>query len=778
MTGTKKNDDLSILDEGTVWGLAGNDTISYSQFYRSDLTGSFEIYAGSGNDLVEADQDEDYLRVSGDAIDPTKIEIFRATADHIYLGSGNDVVAAGGGDDSLDGSAGYDVLNYAASVIVDGGAGNLTGGHGGGSYRIRTDIDLNNKGLVVDLQKGTSTFAGAKVTVEVRNDSEELLSTTSRGGVGTFTQSIAGFEAVVGSRWSDTLKGSNRTDVIEILDVGSQSQGDTSSKIIGRGGTDVASYAWSAAGITADLEKRTVEMIGVLVAADGTKSDFTDVLSGIEGIYGTYQKDYLRGDDSDNIFTGRGGDDEIDGRGGFDTVTYDTGPFGAGLLTGPYYGATEVPFANSGFTAVTVNLGKGTATDDWGFTDELISIERVIGTPLDDTLIGSKGRNTLEGGNGNDNLDGGKGADALNGGNGDDIISGGGGWDIIKGGQGLDKIAGGAGRDLIFGDNGPKAAKGAGNDIISGNDGMDKIYGYKGKDQLNGDGDDDTLYGGDDNDTLNGGRHDDLLYGERGDDKLFGGKHKDTLDGGAGDDLMDGGAGNDTFIPGTGVDIMRGGGGKDTLDLTTAKSKVTIDLGANDFDGGGFGRNTIRDIEVIFGSAQKEVITGSNAQEEFYGGAGQDTLDGAGGKDTISGGLDKDTVRGGSGDDELYGGKGNDLLEGGAGDDELSGNGGNDILRGGAGKDTLDGGVGRDKLTGGGGDDTFVFSRGGTTIVTDFNLDDDTIDLSGRGFATQLLARAAFTPGVGHNAELTIGTDKIVLMGIDVNGLLPYNFDI
>ncbi|SQH74002.1 RTX toxin, putative (fragment) [Shewanella benthica] len=66
---------------------------------------------------------------------------------------------------------------------------------------------------------------------------------------------------------------------------------------------------------------------------------------------------------------------------------------------------------------------------------------------------------------------------------------------------------------------------------------------------------------------------------------------------------------------------------------------------------------------------------------------------------------------------------GDDTLDGGTGDDLLFGQGGNDILIGGLGDDILIGGLGGD---------TFVWNQGesGTDHITDFNLNEDKLDLS------------------------------------------------
>ena len=81
-----------------------------------------------------------------------------------------------------------------------------------------------------------------------------------------------------------------------------------------------------------------------------------------------------------------------------------------------------------------------------------------------------------------------------------------------------------------------------------------------------------------------------------------------------------------------------------------------------------------------------------------------------------------DTILGDAGDDTLYGDGGNDMLVGDAGAD---------TIYGGAGTDTIAGGGGDDTLTGGTDADTFVFiENSGNDTITDFDVDEDMIDLS------------------------------------------------
>jgi Ca2+-binding RTX toxin-like protein len=80
---------------------------------------------------------------------------------------------------------------------------------------------------------------------------------------------------------------------------------------------------------------------------------------------------------------------------------------------------------------VTVDLSAGTAVSHTipilQTHDSLNSIENVIGSSHDDTLLGDGGANQLVGGGG---------ADVLTGGGGDDLLIGGGGADLIDGGAG------------------------------------------------------------------------------------------------------------------------------------------------------------------------------------------------------------------------------------------------------------------------------------------------------------------------------------------------------
>lgn len=221
----------------------------------------------------------------------------------------------------------------------------------------------------------------------------------------------------------------------------------------------------------------------------------------------------------------------------------------------------------------------------------------------------------------------------------------------------------------------------------------------------------DIMYDADSNAFLNadlmiGCNGNDRLYGGLGNDTLYGDKGNDTLDGGVGDDWLRGGDGNDKLDGGWGDDNVRGEDGNDRIDLgygddwaDGGKGNDTIDCGAGD--------------DCALGKEGNDRLSGGWGNDQLFGGDGKDTVSGDAGDDYVYGGADKDKVSGGDGNDHVYGDDG---------DDKVSGDDGNDYVYGGAGDD---------QLYGGRGCDTFVFgANSGQDSICDFNVKQDTIDLS------------------------------------------------
>jgi Ca2+-binding RTX toxin-like protein len=100
---------------------------------------------------------------------------------------------------------------------------------------------------------------------------------------------------------------------------------------------------------------------------------------------------------------------------------------------------------------------------------------------------------------------------------------------------------------------------------------------------------------------------------------------------------LDGGEGND-FLQGTlGNDIIAGGNGNDTASFATAFSNtatgVTVDLNTQGVaqNTGAAGNDTLSGIENLVGSQYDDTLTGDTNSNVIEGGLGNDTIDGGGG---------------------------------------------------------------------------------------------------------------------------------------------------
>ena len=137
-------------------------------------------------------------------------------------------------------------------------------------------------------------------------------------------------------------------------------------------------------------------------------------ITGVEALDGngfvTTEERYLpaAGTIVDELLTGGLGDDTLVGGGGNDTLM---GGFGSDLLNGNG-GSDTASYANA-VAGVTVSLFVSSANTGDAAGDRYISIENIIGSEFDDTLIGDGADNIMTGGRGNDRLSGGGGADTF-----------------------------------------------------------------------------------------------------------------------------------------------------------------------------------------------------------------------------------------------------------------------------------------------------------------------------------------------------------------------------
>ena len=410
-----------------------------------------------------------------------------------------------------------------------------------------------------------------------------------------------------------------------------------------------------------------------------------DILTNVEGVFGSKHDDWITGDGGNNDLRGYTGHDILEGGAGDDSLE---GGVGADNLYG-------------GEGADTLDGGK-----DW------------------DLLDGGAGNDILDGGEGNDLLEGGEGADNLEGGEGTDRAF----YHNAKEGVRIDLNLEGGQEDFDGVDANGNEAVG---DILNG---IENIVGSNHKDWLTGDDEDNLLDSGEGDDILKGGWGDDALYGGRGDDRLEGGDDSDWLEGGEGADILDGGANPDGDVA-LSDDEFRG---KDTASYASSDKGVRVSLllqgeVQEDFDGENSLQaneneavgDILKNIENVKGSDHDDWLVGDDGENTLDGDDGEDILDGGGGDDILKGGGGDDNLKGGEGDDRIRGDTGVDTLDGGAGDDILKGGGGKDTLDGGEGEDrlygedgfdTIDGGEGNDDIRGGAGDDHLKGGKGADNI--------------------------------------------------------------
>lgn len=758
----------------TLNGGEGND------FLQGTL-GNDKIRGGAGNDTAS------YVTAFSNTATGVTVNLSLQTTSLATQNTGAAGVDSLSGIENLVGSQYNDTLTGDANAnVIEGGAGNdaLVGGAG----------------------DDTASYAGATAGVTV----SLALQGSAQNTVGAGSDTLSGFQNLLGSAFNDSLTGDALENVLtggagdDTLNPGANAPG-TADLLDGGVGSDTASFAGYTAAVTATLngeDDGTATVGGLQVAA----------LRNIENLTGTDLNDMLTGDANANAIEGGLGDDTLDGGLGVDTLRF------------------------SGSTAVTVNLATLTAQNTgWG-SDTILNFENV--------RTGSGADNVT--GDGNDNIffEGG-GADTYNGAGGVDTLDYSastssvtvnlntltaqntgtfGGSDTITN---IENVVGAASFNNTLTGNAVanRFTGGSGVDTVQGNNGNDVIFGGAANDILLGgtsgaldDGSADTIEGGLGNDFLSGGQGNDILRGGDGDDTLLGGIGNTvgqffTNDGG--DDTYDGGNGLDIAIV---VATDRAGVGLSTIG-------IAFDIGSLEgnsaitFNGVNVGSMTSIERVTFRGTAVDDTVRGGGSLDSLTGFAGNDILDGWLGNDIISGGLGNDTLIGGAGLDTVTyvnstagvtvdlrlegvaqntGGEGTDTL---SGFEYLVGSAFGDTLRG---TDDfnliIDTGIGAgatalsqtDSIFGYDGNDTIHVTRAAGGVATNVNLDggtgDDFIELrsgtlTGFALATNAAGLSTTTTGgalnyaplgatsADRNVDVVTvdggdGNDRIVLTGV------------
>lgn len=330
----------------------------------------------------------------------------------------------------------------------------------------------------------------------------------------------------------DWLEGGAGDDILQ--------GGDGTNTLDGGDGIDMADYSGyeatfdGAYSMDANLENNAAHVYWTDYRDGSTYAVASDVLYGVEGVYGTGGDDTIKG--RDNFSYGLPGRNFLHGGGGNDTVT-------GGYWNDELYGDTGDDVIFDGFNLLDDarnnpdHLYGGDGNDTYHVSSETAVIHEQPGQGTDSVIVDAVfSLFTLA--------------------------------DDVENLQVLTGLWGGA----FYGN--------AGNNRMIAGTGNEYMSGLGGRDRLSGLGGDDILLGGGGADQLSGGDGSDFLYGEDGNDTLTGGRGGDTLTGGKGRDTMTGGAGNDRFIFLAVADSPVGAGADTITDFVSGRD--VIDLSAID----------------------------------------------------------------------------------------------------------------------------------------------------------------------------------------------------
>ncbi len=615
--------------------------------------------------------------------------------DTINGGDGDDYIDPGNGADIINGGTGFDMLSYSAAngdaTITKGITVNLSFSTfldpWGNTETISSIENIRSTRFADTLigSTGANRFEGLAGADSFAGgdgfDSVNYLRDARYGGTKGVTVNLATGTATDGFGDQDSftgIEGAGGTEQADLIIGGDKALSGFSYEAYGYGGDDTikagsfemyiepgAGNDTITGGASANDQVSYQEYTGangaIMNLATGIVNDpygGTDkITGGIDGLRGTRNADTLIGDAKNNFLRGLAGNDTLDGGAGQDIVRYDRDA------------------RNGGTKGVFVDLDKGTATDGFGNTDTLISIEAVAGTDSADTLLGGSAPLTL-----NNRY-------TLRGLGGDDILKAGTNSAFLVPGAGNDQIFGGPGADaLVYSDytgtqgvtvnlnlttvldpfggtdtfSSIESMEGTPNaDTFVGNGEDNQFQGLRGADQFTGGaGIDEVRY---DNDATFGGISAvvvDLKAGTGRDgfgtvDTLAGveavrgtgatGGNVISLDGGATflafADLLYGDAANNIFRGMRGKDLIDGREGADTVDYTREAlagggAGVVVNLAAGKATDGFGDADTLISIENVVASPFNDSITGDAGANVLSGEQGDDMIDGAGGSDT------------------------------------------------------------------------------------------------------------------------------------------------
>jgi len=484
----------------------------------------------------------------------------------------------------------------------------------------------------------------------------------------------------------------------------------------------------------------------------------TDI--GIEYVKGTSLNDVIVGGTANETLRGGRGNDVITGGGGLNSYEGGIGTDqfiigDADVFTATYDTATDGVADTLDASGRTVAINNNGASN---LNLTQLGIEEVVGTNLDDYIVGGTANESLIGGIGADTLVAGGGTNSLDGGLGNDYYILGSSADVV--------LANGGGTDTL--------------DATRLTTGINVSVGAGATANIN------YVKGGSLNDALTGSVAAETLRGGRGDDVLTGGNTAANA--------YEGGIGNDRFVVGNADVFTRTydtatDGARDTLDGSTVATAINLSTGGNlnltalgiEYAVGGTGGANY----LVGGSANETRKGGSGALDTLAGGAGVNVYIGTGGTERVVLGdadvLNATNIAMGAANDTLDGSQRTvamTMLSTAAamGIEQVVGSSLNDIIKVDASALTIaniNGGTGTDTLDASGTATLLNMTTDATTLNVEYVKGTSLNDILAGGAAAETLRGGAgddsINGGLGINSyEGGVGNDQIIIGNADV----------
>ena len=599
-----------------LWGLDGNDTLSGRE-------GDDKLFGGAGDDSLDGGDEDDTLEG----------------------GPGADVLTGGRGADtaSYAGSMmGVTVRLHASQAMGGDAEGDTWGDTTTEEYSVPAEDPEDPPVIMTETVPDIVHLTGSHMADILAGDSRDNTIKGNGGDDKLYGGPGGGDDMLMGGGGADMLFGGRGNDDLhggagdDMLNGGSGDDlyyGGAGSDIIydtvDKGATEariISGAAMADDPMTTDFNEMTGNAMGendTLSYAKNKEAVTIDLEAGsarfisIETLIGTDEDDTLTGTNaaSETIEGGDGADTLNGGDGQSDTVSYENSDrrVRVDLEAG---GTTEASVSGGHATGDTVTNFENVRGSDFG--DILEAIDGAADT-VGSTLWGLGGDDTLVGKAGNDTIEGGAGADEVDGG-------------ATQASTGAES---GESNTLSYAGSDAGVTVNLATSTASGGHAQgDEIETYEYNDTKGtADTDDDedidvstfvNLTGSMHNDHLTGDRFDNSLTGGAGDDTLRSDAGADTLNGGPGADRLDGGSSLSAgaATPDTADDVQH----EDWAVYRGAMAGVMVNLNNGSGTGGEAMGDTLKNIELIWGSTHGDTFIASEGVDIIHGDGGSDTV--------------------------------------------------------------------------------------------------------------------------------------------------------